>query len=139
MPESVKALPSCTHIHILEPLEIMHTRTATHAPTDIHGGCRAACAPGFCRQAPLGAPRTGVWCVGGIYTALYRRESLTGVSSLQARLASLVQRLHAAKAATAAEEEAIADAPQELYCFISSSLMRDPVRLPSSRKVIDRW
>jgi hypothetical protein len=58
--------------------------------------------------------------------------------SLQARLASLVDRLRAAAAATAAEAEFTDDAPPELCDMLMATLLRDPVRLPSSRKVIDR-
>ena len=39
----------------------------------------------------------------------------------------------------AEEEDLLSDAPEEFLCPIMSILMLDPVVLPSSRKVVDRF
>ena len=39
----------------------------------------------------------------------------------------------------AEEEDLLSDAPEEFLCPIMSILMLDPVILPSSRKVVDRF
>ncbi|KAL4402675.1 Ubiquitin conjugation factor E4 [Malassezia pachydermatis] len=79
----------------------------------------------------------------------YRRETFSKAASIAQRhmllspadidtLADLVDRVEQAKQAEADEEEDLGEVPDEFLDPLLATLMRDPVRLPSSRAVVDR-
>ncbi|WFD25906.1 RING-type E3 ubiquitin transferase [Malassezia nana] len=79
----------------------------------------------------------------------YRREIFSKAASIAQRfmlkspvdidtLADLVERVEQAKQADADEEEDLGEVPDEYLDPLLATIMRDPVRLPSSRAVVDR-
>ncbi|WFC95118.1 RING-type E3 ubiquitin transferase [Malassezia brasiliensis] len=79
----------------------------------------------------------------------YSRETFSKAASIAQRhmlksppdidkLARLVNRVEQIKQETADEEEDLGDVPDEYLDPLLATLMRDPVRLPSSRAVVDR-
>lgn len=79
----------------------------------------------------------------------YSRETFSKAASIAHRhmlksppdidaLASLVDRVERVKQADADEEEDLGDVPDEFLDPLLATIMRDPVRLPSSRTVLDR-
>lgn len=79
----------------------------------------------------------------------YRREIFSKAASIAQRhmlksptdidtLADLVERVEQAKQEDADEEEDLGEVPDEYLDPLLATIMRDPVRLPSSRAVVDR-
>ncbi|WFD19079.1 RING-type E3 ubiquitin transferase [Malassezia caprae] len=79
----------------------------------------------------------------------YRREIFSKAASITQRhmlkspadidtLADLVERVEQAKQEDADEEEDLGEVPDEYLDPLLATIMRDPVRLPSSRTVVDR-
>ena len=61
-----------------------------------------------------------------------------GRADLAAALGQVGKRAGEAKATLVAEEELLADCPDDFLCPIMSVIMMDPVRLPASKQTVDR-